>query len=51
MRDMSLTPKVFFLLAALCVAAPLAAQERPPRDPKATRKADLVELVKLEPLL
>ena len=51
MRDMSLTPKVFFLLAALCVAAPLAAQERPPRDPKATRKADLVELVTLEPLL
>lgn len=36
-----------FLVAA---AAPLA-QERPPRDPKATRRADLVELVTLDPTI
>ena len=29
----------------------LAAQDRPPRDPKATRQADLVELVTLDPTI
>jgi zinc D-Ala-D-Ala dipeptidase len=32
----------------LVVPLTLAAQERPPRDPKATRQADLVELVTLD---
>ena len=36
------------LLIAALAASP-AAQDRPPRDPKATRAADLVELVMLDP--
>lgn len=36
------------LFMALFIAAPLAAQDRPPRDSKATRPADLVELVTLD---
>ena len=34
---------------ALLTSAPLAARQGPPADPKATRAADLVELVKLDP--
>ncbi len=38
------------LLAVLLACAPLAGSAgQPPRDPKATRQADLVELVTLEP--
>lgn len=41
-----------FLLACCSVAAvTLAAQTGPPVDPKATRQADLVELVKLDPTI
>jgi zinc D-Ala-D-Ala dipeptidase len=36
---------------ALLLTAVLAAQDRPPRDPKATRQADLVELITLEPAI
>mgnify|MGYP000891452966 CR=1 FL=1 len=37
------------VVLALCVTAAVpAAQDRPPRDPKATRKAELVELVTLD---
>jgi len=32
------------LLVALCLGGVLAAQDGPPRDPNATRPADLVEL-------
>ena len=39
------------LLVALLVSAPLHAQEKPPRDPKATRAPDLVELVTLDPTI
>ena len=39
------------LFMALFIAAPLQAQDRPPRDPKATRQADLVELVTLDPTI
>ena len=41
------------LVVALCsaTAVTLAAQGGPPVDPKATRKADLVELVKLDPAI
>lgn len=39
-----------FVVALSLDAAPLA-QERPPRDPKATRRADLVELVTLDPTI
>lgn len=40
-------------LAFVCLlaAAPAAAQDRPPRDPKATRQADLVELVTIDPTI
>ena len=36
-------------LVLALLATPAGAQDRPPRDPKATRKADLVELVTLDP--
>ena len=41
-------------LIALCLCVSVAvvsAQEGPPKDPKATRTADLVELVKLDPTI
>ena len=39
-------------LISLCLCGSVAfAQEGPPKDPKATRAADLVELVKLEPTI
>ena len=41
-------PRLVFALVCLLAASPLAAQDRPPRDPKATRQADLVELVTLD---
>jgi D-alanyl-D-alanine dipeptidase len=46
-------PSTFQALAlvALLGAAPLSAQDRPPRDPNATRQADLVELVTLDPTI
>ena len=50
MRDMPSTLQAL-ALAALIVSAPLSAQDRPPRDPKATRQADLVELVTLDPTI
>jgi D-alanyl-D-alanine dipeptidase len=42
------TAAVRLALVCLLVATPSAAQDRPPRDPKATRQADLVELVTLD---
>lgn len=42
------------LLVSLCLGvavATIGAQGRPPSDPKATRTADLVELVKLDPAI
>jgi D-alanyl-D-alanine dipeptidase len=39
------------LLMSVAVAASLLAQAVPPRDPNATRAADLVELVKLDPTI
>ena len=40
------------LVFALVLVVPdLAAQQRPPHDPAATRRADLVELVNLEPTI
>jgi D-alanyl-D-alanine dipeptidase len=47
-RMTSNTPPIVMLAASL-MCATLAAQEGPPRDPKATRPADLVELVTLDP--
>ncbi len=48
-RDMILAGKV---LGALIVSASLAiAQQAPPKDPAATRAADLVELIKLDPTI
>ena len=39
-------------VALTCVAVPcVEAQDRPPRDPKATRAPDLVELVTLDPTI
>ncbi len=38
-----------FAVVCLLAASPVAAQNAPPRDPKATRSADLVELVTLDP--
>ena len=38
------------LIASALGAAPFA-QDRPPKDPNATRAADLVELIKLEPTI
>ena len=38
-------------LVALLLTAPLVAQDRPPRDPAATRQPDLVELVTLDPTI
>lgn len=46
-RMRSITPPAVMLVASLTCAA-LVAQDRPPRDPKATRPADLVELVTLD---
>ncbi|MEP7116629.1 MAG: M15 family metallopeptidase [Acidobacteriota bacterium] len=48
---MSSTFPALTLLVALLVAAPVGAQTAPPRDPKATRPADLVELVTLDPTI
>jgi D-alanyl-D-alanine dipeptidase len=39
-----------FVFALSLAAAPLA-QDRPPRDPQATRRADLVELITLDPTI
>ena len=39
------------LLVSLLVAAPVLGQSGPPRDPKASRQADLVELVTLDPTI
>jgi D-alanyl-D-alanine dipeptidase len=40
------------LLISLCLCGTMVwAQDAPPRDPKATRSADLVELVKLDPTI
>ena len=39
------------LLVCLCVCVSVLAQDGPPKDPKATRTADLVELVKLDPTI
>jgi zinc D-Ala-D-Ala dipeptidase len=39
------------LLLVLLLVSPLAAQDRPPRDSKATRHADLVELITLDPTI
>jgi len=39
------------ILIALLVAQPFDSQDRPPSTPEATRKADLVELVKLDPTI
>ena len=42
--------RVFLLSLCLCGSVVVTtAQDGPPRDPKATRAADLVELVKLDP--
>lgn len=38
-------------LLGVILAGPAFAQDRPPRDPKATRPADLVELVTLDPAI
>jgi D-alanyl-D-alanine dipeptidase len=44
--------KVMSLAVCLAVSvATLLAQDGPPKDPKATRSADLVELVKLDPTI
>ncbi len=40
-----------FVVALLLASAALVAQDRPPRDPKATQRADLVELVTLDPTI
>jgi D-alanyl-D-alanine dipeptidase len=40
-----------FTLAVALTTATALAQDRPPRDPKATRRADLVELVTLDPTI
>jgi zinc D-Ala-D-Ala dipeptidase len=39
------------VLALLCFAPDLSAQQGPPKDPGATRTPDLVELVKLDPTI
>jgi zinc D-Ala-D-Ala dipeptidase len=39
------------ILISLCLCASVLAQDGPPKDPKATRAADLVELVKLDPTI
>ena len=39
------------VLALLCFAPHLSAQQAPPKDPTATRAADLVELVRLDPTI
>ena len=48
-----LQPRVTSILLAWMLVVPLTltAQDRPPRDPKATRQADLVELVTLDPAI
>ena len=51
MRGMSSTFRARVLLLSLLAAVPLRAQDRPPRDPKATRRPDLVELVTLDPTI
>ena len=43
-------PKLIALCLCVSVAV-VSAQEGPPKDPKATRTADLVELVKLDPTI
>jgi len=40
-----------FLISLCLCGSVVAAQEGPPKDPKATRAADLVELVKLDPTI
>ncbi len=51
MRSSMRSAVAFAFAVALSLAAAPLAQERPPRDPKATRRADLVELVRLDPTI
>jgi D-alanyl-D-alanine dipeptidase len=44
-------PAAVLVVALLTTTATSLAQDRPPRDPKATRRADLVELVTLDPTI
>lgn len=53
---MNLYPGAFAALPALCMAvlltcATAAGQEGPPRDPRAVRASDLVELIRIDPRL
>ena len=43
--------RAFLIALCLCGSIVLSGQEGPPKDPKATRTADLVELVKLDPTI
>src|SRR5688572_18689580 len=44
-------PAAVLAVVLLSPVVTLLAQDRPPRDPKATRRADLVELVTLDPTI
>ena len=44
-------PAATLALAVLVASATLLAQDRPPRDAKATRRADLVEIATLDPTI